>query len=240
MSTRRRLLALVAALLIVATAVVWRLSHQNQTAADPSVASSSSGAPILSQSAGPELPASSARPAKAKTAPSSGKSTGTSAQCSTSVSFVPTKFTIMRLNISVNVVPVNEQSSAGTMAPPVDQPWEVAWIDTTNKPGSTSPGVIDLTAHTYHAGGAIGNSLYQTNPLKTGDLIVLSDGSGHSACYRYTHLVKFAAASYDPNSNVFYDPQGKPEVRLMICWDYNWSTTVWQSRVVFYASPVTS
>lgn len=239
MSTRRRWLTLLAALLIVAAAVVWRLGHQNQASAE--AGASSAPAPLLSQSAGTELPAS--PPPSAVTSArksSAAASAAGNGQCSTSVSFVPTKFTIKRLNIAVSVVPVNQQSSNGTMAPPLDQPWQVAWIDTTNKPGSTSPGVIDLTAHTYHAGGAIGNSLYQTNPLRAGDLIVLSDGSGHSACYRYTHQVKFAAASYDPNSKLFYDAQGKPQVRLMICWDYNWSTTVWQSRVVFYADPVTS
>ncbi len=155
MTKSRRLLMLLAAFLIVATAVTWRLTHQNQASAD--AVASTAPIPLLSQSAGSEPPAPSVQPSAATRAPSA-STAAAAGQCSSTVSFAPTHFAIKRLNISVRVVPVNEKSSNGTMAPPLDQPWEVAWIDTTNKPGSTSPGVIDLTAHTYHAGGAIGNT----------------------------------------------------------------------------------
>ena len=233
MARTRRLLVLVAVLLVVAAIAVWQAGRHSSAASDPSpagVASTSAAAPRASSAT--------AAPRGTRTPTSNPTSR---AQCAASGgSFVPTKFTIARLKVSVPVVSVDQQSSNGTMAPPVDQPWEVAWIDTTNKPGSSAPGVVDLTAHTYHAGGAIGNSLYSTNPLRPGDLIVLSDGSGHSACYRFTKETKFAAASYASTSTVFYDQQRSPQVRLMICWDYNRGTGDWDSRVVFYADPTAS
>lgn len=238
MARTRRLLTLLAVLLVVAAVVVWEIGRHSagRTDAGPAPATATSSTPTADT-----LPSSpTSEPASGAPSPTPATVRASVSQCAASQSFVPTRFAIPRLKITVPVVSVDEQSSKGTMAPPVDQPWEVAWIDTTNKPGSRAPGVINLTAHTYHAGGAIGNSLYSTDPVRTGDLIVLSDGSGHTSCYRYTKRVKFAAASYTSDSTMFYDQQSKPQVRLMICWDYHPDTRDWASRVVFYADPVTS
>ena len=230
----RRLLGLLAVILVVAAAVVWQVGRQQPSSSVTVVAPpASTSAPVR-----PPSPSGTGIP-RPTTATAGGRS-ASPGPCATAGAFVPTRFSVARLDVAVPVVPVDEQSSKGTMAPPIDRPWEVAWIDTTNKPGSRSPGVINLTAHTYHAGGAIGNSLYRTDPLRPGDLIVLSDGAGRSACYRYTRQVKFAASTYSSNSTVFYDQQSAPQLRLMICWDYNRGTKDWDSRVVFYADQVTS
>ncbi|HEX2857434.1 MAG TPA: class F sortase [Propionibacteriaceae bacterium] len=243
MARTRRLLTLLAVLLVVAAVAVWEVGRHpaGRSDAAPAPATATSAPTSIAPTADtlPSSPTSEPASGAPSPAPATASSSSTS-QCTASRSFVPTRFAIPRLKITVPVVPVDEQSSNGTMAPPVDQPWEVAWIDTSNKPASHSPGVINLTAHTYHAGGAIGNSLYLTNPLRSGDLIVLSDGSGHQSCYRYTKQVKFSAASYTSNSTVFYDQQSSPQVRLMICWDYHPDTRYWASRVVFYANPVRS
>ncbi|HET9128043.1 MAG TPA: class F sortase [Propionibacteriaceae bacterium] len=239
MARTRKLLTLLAVLLVVAAVAVWEVGRHaaGRTDAAPAPATAAS-APVSTADTLPSSPTS--QPASGDPSPTPAAASSSTSQCTASRSFVPTRFAIPRLKIVVPVVPVDEQSSNGTMAPPVDQPWEVAWIDTSNKPASRSPGVINLTAHTYHAGGAIGNSLYLTNPLRSGDLIVLSDGSGHESCYRYTKQVKFSASSYTSTSTVFYDQQSSPQVRLMICWDYHPDTRYWASRVVFYANPVRS
>lgn len=228
-------------LAVIVLAVWWRVDHRGNkgTTATPAASSTApSPATAPSTSASGSSSASNRTPSAAA---SRSASAAAALGCETAASpITPTKFSVARLGVNATVVSVDEQSSGGTMAPPKNQPWQVAWIDTSARPGSSSPGAVNLTAHTYHAGGALGNLLYQTNPLKTGDIIKLSDGSGHAVCYRYTKQVKLWAKDYTAHSTVFYDSSSPPELRLMVCWDYNWSAQEWDSRVVFYAEPLTA
>lgn len=161
----------------------------------------------------------------------------TSPGCTTTTTpLVPTRLGVDRLHLDIPVLSVDAASSHGTMAPPTDQPWEAAWIDTTARPGS-SVGAVNLSAHTYQRGGALGNLLYHDNPLRLGDVLRLSDAGGHRVCYRYTGSTTFRAADYDASSTLYYDPAASPELRLMVCWDKD-ARGVWESRVVFHATPL--
>lgn len=157
--------------------------------------------------------------------------------CSTATApLVPTQFSVDRLHLRVPVVSVDAASSHGTMAPPTDQPWQVAWISTTARPGAPV-GAVNLSAHTYQQGGALGNLLHHDDPLRPGDVLRLSDAAGHRVCYRYTGLTTFRAADYRSDSTLYYDAAASPELRLMVCWDKD-DRGVWESRIVFRATPI--
>lgn len=218
MSRTRRLAAVVVVIVALALVAWWAIARHDAPAADSPAATS--GVPSTTP---------------ARTTSSASASTPS---CSPSgTPFVPTSFQIARLKIQAPVMAVDEKSSNGTMAPPKDDPWTVAWLKDFPKPGSRT-GAVDITAHTYHAGGALGNVLYDTNPLHAGDIIRLSDAQGHVQCYRYEKEVKFSAADYAASSTVFYDPAAPAQLRLMICWDYDAASGEWDSRVVFQATPV--
>ncbi len=216
--TRVRRVAVMVVALVVIVLVLWWFTaraHAPLPASQPSVASV---APATSRTPASPSPS-------ATVCHTSGKA------------FVPSTLWIERLNLSAQVIAVTEKSSNGTMAPPKSQPWQVAWLADFPKPGS-AVGAVNLTAHTYHLGGALGNTLYSTNPLRKGDVIGLKDGHGNTQCYQFERLVKITAADYTSSSTAFYDPSAKSQLRIMICWDYDASSGEWDSRVVFYAKPI--
>lgn len=228
---RERLAKWIVALVVVAflSFLCWRMwprgSASSASSATP--ASSSDSGKTANPSATPSL-----------STPAADRALAASLGCQTTPKpFVPTKLSISRINLDAAVISVTAKSSNGTMAPPLNQPWQVAWLAETAKPGA-SVGVVNFTAHTYHAGDAIGNALYSTNPLRTGDIIKVSDDHGDAACYRFTKVVKFSAAAYQASSTAFYDAGGTPELRLMACWDYRSASSDWASRLVFHADPL--
>ncbi|MCI1746822.1 MAG: class F sortase [Acidipropionibacterium sp.] len=145
---------------------------------------------------------------------------------------------IDQLNITTQVLPLGLDSSGAAAAPPKDDPSAVAWFDQGPKPGSNR-GKVVLSTHTYHSGGALGNTLYDAqNGLRKGDIIRLADVSGTTVCYRFDHHAKVLVKDYDPNSTILYDNAGAPMVAVVICWDYNHDTKDWGSRIIFYGTPV--
>lgn len=142
----------------------------------------------------------------------------------------------MRVSSPVRSLGLDADNAAA--APPKDEPRTVAWYNRGPRPGSDK-GKVVLSIHTYHKGGALGNELRDPGAgLRKGDLIRLSDSSGDQACYRYDHVAKVMVKDYDPSSDIIYDNTGKPMVVIVICWDYNRSDKQWDSRLLFYATPV--
>lgn len=153
----------------------------------------------------------------------------------------PTKFEVERMGVDSPMMVVGKDSDGNPGAPPPNEPYTTAWYNGSPEPGTTRGNVI-LTIHTYSKGQALGNDLYGKNGLrdgtgglKEGDLIKISDDEGHQVCYRYTGNTKVWVKTYDPASGVFHNPDGPPQLAIMICWDYVPSTNDWDSRIIFYA-----
>ncbi|HSN43070.1 MAG TPA: class F sortase, partial [Propionibacteriaceae bacterium] len=96
-----------------------------------------------------------------------------------------------------------------------------------------------LTIHTYRNGGALGNAMNSDQGLEPGDIIRLSDASGTTVCYRYREALKVMIKDYyDAPPDILYDNTGDPEVAIIICWDFNKTTKLWDSRIIYYADPI--
>ncbi|MDO5500257.1 MAG: class F sortase [Propionibacteriaceae bacterium] len=153
----------------------------------------------------------------------------------------PTKFVIERMGVESPMMVVGKDAQGNPGAPPPNQGYTTAWYNGSPAPGTTQGNVI-LTIHTYSKGQALGNDLYGKNGLqegtgglREGDLIKISDAEGNQVCYRYTRDHKVWVSTYDPESGVFFNPDGPPQLAIMICWDYVPSTNDWDSRIIFYA-----
>lgn len=154
----------------------------------------------------------------------------------------PTKFVVERMGVDSPMIVVGKDADGNPGAPPPSQPYTTAWYNGSPEPGTTRGNVI-LTIHTYSKGQALGNDLYGKNGLqdgtgglRKGDLIKVSDHEGNRVCYRYTDETKVWVDTYDPESGVFHNPDGPPQLAIMICWDYVPATNDWDSRIIFYAA----
>lgn len=221
--TRARIIGLVLAvvLLVLAGAMVW---HQARGGVASTAVSTSAGRPASGvPSAAPLAPSSAAVPAGCTADPGP---------------IVPVSMRIDRMKISTTVISLGLDANNAAAAPPKDEPSTVAWYDKGPKPGS-GKGKVVLSVHTYHVGGALGNTLYDPQRgLRKGDVIRLTDTRGTTVCYRYDHSLKIAVKDYDPASTILYDDSGRPTVAIVICWDYDASAADWDSRVIFYGTPV--
>lgn len=163
------------------------------------------------------------------------------AGCQPQKEIVPTKFIISRMNVDSQVLSLGWDPATGAAeAPPDKDAYSVGWLNEGPKPGS-SKGNIVLTSHTYHVGRALGNDLYDTgNGLRAGDIIKMSDASGYTVCYEFRESIKVWVADYNknPNTNVLYDNEGRPQIALVVCWDWDWKARSSASRIIFYADPV--
>lgn len=154
----------------------------------------------------------------------------------------PTKFVVERMGVESPMMVVGNDASGNPGAPPPNAPYTTAWYNG-SPPPATDKGNVILTIHTYSKGQALGNDLYGAKGLneptagaglQEGDVIKVSDAEGHQVCYRYSNNTKVWVKTYDPNSNVFHNPEGPPQLAIMVCWDYK-GPDVWDSRIIFYA-----
>lgn len=155
----------------------------------------------------------------------------------------PTKFVVERMGVDSPMMVVGKDADGNPGAPPPSEAYTTAWYNGSPAPGSEHGNVI-LTIHTYSRGQALGNDLYGADGLqepsggkglREGDLIKISDADGNRVCYRYTGQTKVWVKTYDPKSGVFHNPDGPPQLAIMVCWDYNPGTKDWDSRIIFYA-----
>lgn len=220
-SSRRVIITAVAVLLcLILVGAVWFASRGKSPAPTPSATSSSTPSAVVGKAStgtpAPEL-AGCAKP-------------GTE--------IIPTKVTIESRGVSEPVLSVGNEPDGAVGAPPKDQRDSMAWWNLGPKVGSAKGNVI-TTVHTWYGGIALGNRLADTETgLKPGDIIKLTDGST-TVCYKYREQKKISVEGYDPNSNVWIDPEHSPQLTIMICWDFI-SEDNWASRIIFYADQVSA
>ncbi|WP_051214998.1 class F sortase [Granulicoccus phenolivorans] len=114
---------------------------------------------------------------------------------------------------------------------------QTGWYNRSPDVGSKQGNVM-MTIHTFspkNGSNALGNRMYAPGALKSGDVFRITDDSGKQVCYKYSGNTKIWVASYDENSDVWHNPNGKPQLAILICWDYNQPKDDWDSRIVFYA-----
>lgn len=186
--------------------------------------------------------ATSSATAKAGATPSARPSTPSASPpaCTTATTgFVPTRYSIASMGVDEPVIALGEDETGAIAAPPKGEPRMASWWKNGPRPGD-GKGRAVLSIHTYRNGGALGNELFAhgATPLKPGDLIVLHDEAGTTACYEYTHFSEIVAADYDPDSTVMLDFEGAPSLVLIICSDFDRATEIWRNRVLFYAKKI--
>ncbi|WP_432558307.1 class F sortase [Granulicoccus sp. GXG6511] len=218
---------LVAALIVVGAVLALRPTGPAQVATTPA-----------------DRPVATTGPAEARTP--DGSSPTAAAGQETCTNFTgpmesPTQFVIERMQVDSPMMVVGKDKDGNPGAPPPNEAYTTAWYNGSPEPGTTQGNVI-LTIHTYSKGQALGNDLYGKNGLKDGtgglregDLIKVSDAQGNQVCYRYTGSTKVWVDTYDPTSGVFHNPDGPPQLAIMICWDFVPATGDWDSRIIFYA-----
>lgn len=150
----------------------------------------------------------------------------------------PVRFQVPARGVDAAMLSLGVDEKGAAASPPKDEPTTVGWFNEGPRVGSDRGHAV-LTAHTYRNGGALGNLLYEPSTgLEPGDIIKIKDAQGRTQCYRYTHSLKVWVDEYDPYSTIIYDFNGKPQVVIVVCWDFDWDTRVWKSRVIFYAEPL--
>lgn len=154
--------------------------------------------------------------------------------------FIPTEFEIPHSEVISPVLSLGRDESDAAAAPPVDASHTTGWFNEGPRAGSEA-GKVLLTIHTYRQGGALGNEMYEDGPkqVNPGDRMLLRDDNGNVACYEVSGIEKIWVDEYDPTSDAIYDNDGDPQIAIVICWDFNHSTEEWDSRIVYYADPVT-
>lgn len=227
-------LGVVVVALVVVAAVIGLRPRPNATIAQPAA---STAAPVETTAA----PTSDASPEET---PGSSPTPVQTCTNFTGDMESPTKFEVDRMNVDSPMMVVGKDADGNPGAPPPNEAYTTAWYNGSPAPG-TDQGNVILTIHTYSKGQALGNDLFGASGLKEpqpgkglqeGDLIKVSDADGNQVCYRYTGQTKVWVKTYDPTSGVFHNPDGPPQLAIMICWDYNPGTKDWDSRIIFYAS----
>lgn len=155
--------------------------------------------------------------------------------------FVPVRYTMENPEVEANVVSLGLDAQGHIAAPPKNEPTTASWWNQGPMAGADK-GKTVLSIHTYRNGGAQGNRMYENgeSQLNEGDLIKLYGADGEVACYEYTEDLKVWVDEYDPDSDIMVDYDGDPLLTIIICWDHRGGTDIWDSRIFFYAKPVTA
>ena len=219
---RTRLIVIATALLLVIALVIFALTLLNNpkddSADNASISTAASpAAPVTRSSTDPAL-----------------------ANCTAvTEGFVPTRYTIERFGVDEPIVALDVDSDGNIAAPPKDEPRLASWWSGGPQPGADKGRAI-LSIHTYRDGDALGNEFFKdgTSQFQPGDIIKLYGDAGQVKCYSYTDAPKIQLSDYDPDSSVMIDRDGAPSLTIIICWDFNASTEIWESRVFFNFVPV--
>jgi hypothetical protein len=110
--------------------------------------------------------------------------------------------------------------------------WEFAW----DKPANIRPGMhrgnVDLNAHTYPDGSALGNRLLRQ--LFRNQLIVVLGAEGQRLCYQVTKRIQVSAdRPYAP----YYSTDGPPQLAILVCSGRRRGPGDWSHRTIWYAAP---
>lgn len=150
----------------------------------------------------------------------------------------PTQMKVESMAVESPMVVVDQDEDGNPGAPDPDDGFTTAWYQRSAAPGQTKGNVI-LTIHTYSKGTALGNELLDfRHGLEEGDVLKITDVDGNQVCYQYTGQRKVWVNEYDPDSGIFHNLDGPPQLAIMVCDDWDKASQVWKSRVIFYAKKV--
>lgn len=212
-----RIVALVAVLLLVAGLIAYGATRNRQTdSTQPALTTASSIVPT-SEAAPPPEPSSDNWPAECPTEPHPITN--------------PVSFRVLSHDIDLPMISVGLDADGAAGAPPGNESHMVAWFNEGPAVGS-QVGKVVLTSHTFQFGGAFGNEL-NDGLLEVGDVILITDASGESACYSYSGNTHIFVADYDPDSDIVYDYEGEPQFALVVCSDYT-ATGETLGRIIYY------
>ncbi len=229
-TSNKVLLGVIAAIVAIALAVGAFFFFRKDDKADP--------APQAPKTGGP------ASPAPSTQSSAKGEAGGVPAGCSPVQTPMndPKSFAIDRMKLKGQMLSLGIDSSGAAAAPPLNDlekaKNQVGWFNQGPKLGSAKGNAV-LTIHTYSKGVAMGNQLYdKKNGFKVGDLVKITGADGKTLCYTLEKELKVWVKDYDPNSDVLYNHDGKPQAVIVICWDYNKPKKEWDSRILYYLKPV--
>lgn len=231
MPTRWRVLTIVVAVALVAAVATWLVIRPSEPSVGPTPSPTSVMVPpsaTPSQSVSPSSVPSTTADAKY-------------ADCDPidAEGFVPDTFRMDNPEADERVLSLGLDADGNIAAPPMDQPRTASWWNQGPRPGSDS-GKVVMSIHTYRNGGALGNEMYDDAGanLVPGDLIKIEGADGRTACYEFVEASKIWVDEYDVDSDVMVDFEGDPLLTMVICWDFDRETEIWDSRILFYAEPV--
>lgn len=242
---RWRFLVIAAVVALVVALTSWMVTRSPGTTASPTPPPSpTASAPETSAAASPSptpSPSPSSAPASVPTAATSVDPALVGCQPLDAEGFVPSTYEMSNPPAQEPILSLGQDESGNIAAPPKDEPRTASWWNQGPRPGSDA-GKVVMSIHTYRNGGALGNEMYAggENQLRPGDLIKLKDDTGRTACYEFVEAKKIWVRDYDPNSNVMVDHDGEPMLAIVICWDFDRATEIWESRIFFYAKPVSA
>lgn len=147
----------------------------------------------------------------------------------------PSTMYIDAMKETSDVVSLGEEPDGTPKSPTGGQ--QTGWYNRSPDVGSQQGNVM-LTIHTFspkNGSNALGNRMYAPGALEPGDIFRFTDDAGEQVCYKYSGNTKIWVDTYDENSDVWHNPNGKPQLAILICWDYNQGKDDWDSRIVFYA-----
>jgi Sortase domain len=162
-------------------------------------------------------------------------------QCRSSTgAFVPTMVSITQITHDANVLAVNRDVSNTPGVPPVTETGkrEFAWDAGGAMPGSLR-GNVNLNAHTWPDGTALGNALLRE--LSAGDVIVVQGAHGQRQCYKVIGQ-REVAITHVPQAVLdrYYDSAGPPQLTVLACSGTRLGPGNWTHRTLWYATPVGS
>ena len=234
---RRRFVVLIVTVVVLVGLLGWFvLRTPSTTQVEP--------APSATTPAIPSSPSPSASVSASVASPSPSSSTpqvSPTGQCppTSPEGFVPVRYEIERFGTDEEVVSLGLDEDGAIAAPPKSEPNMASWWNEGPR-GGADVGKTVLSIHTYRKGGALGNKMYEggQSSLQPGDRIVLHGANGEKACYDFVESKKLFVKDYDPYSDVMVDFEGDPLLTMIICWDHREGTDDWDSRVLFYSTPV--
>ena len=228
-------------------------SVTNTTVPSEEPTSPADATPATTTTSGAPVPAPSPSPDATATAAVSGAASATAgatgtapadpalAECTpVSEGFVPTRYSIDAVGADAKVFSLGLDNEGNIAAPPKNERAAASWWNQGPRPGDDA-GKAVFSIHTYRNGGAVGNDLYEggRSQLSSGDIIKVYGADGQVLCYEMTEAKKIWIDEYDPDSDIMVDYEGRPQMLIIICWDFDRQTEIWDSRVFFYASPIT-
>ena len=230
---------MVVAVIVVLSLSVWWVTRPRETAVAPTPTPSTVAASPSPTQATSSAPATSAAPKPITV--SSAPSAFAGCDAIDEEGFVPTSFEMQNPPAQEPVLSLGRDADGNIAAPPPDAARTASWWNEGPRPGSDA-GKVVLSIHTYRNGGALGNEMYANGEaqLEAGDLIRLKGADGRTACYEFVEAKKVWVEDYDPNSDVMVDYAGDPMLAIVICWDFDRSTEIWESRIFFYGKPVSA